>query len=329
MILATTARKNKKIEKTAYDTYASDSKIAVIMFEGKQFHLRSRYYPDLYDEYVARKEINIDFSGAKTAKDIEALYQNFIKRFKDFPTAAQIKIAAKEYNTAHKNEKDSFIIESISRAILRDLGRAGANPRVSDERYAEIVEYLKDVIHAAANGEDVSNMGEKRGLRKLLNKVTPNEPLSDTKHIFAMYTKQIPNIPSKQLLELLSYLPKTRMKGGAQGECKIVDDYADVFRRKSVENTKICDKKGTELMFMLFKDKIMTDGLRTFEVMAKQHMYKLEKEEQHFFAALAKAANRVKNEKQGLLRKRMANMYGPVDPVTRTIAKIKKDSGRK
>ena len=325
--MVTTARANKKIKGKAYDTSARDSKILVIMFEGEQFHLRSQYYPELYDEYISRKEIGVDFSGAKTAKDIDALHQQFTKKFKDFPTTAQITTAKKEYDMVHKNEQDSFVIEDLARSIMQDLSIAGANPRVSDERYDQIVEYLKDVIRAAADGKDVSKIGEKRAstVRKLLNKVTSNEPLYHTKHVCTQFINQIRNVPGKFIFELLSNLPEKRMTSYVIGNGGVSDDYYRIFQKKAQENMEICNKKYHELTVMLVKNKIRVDGLRTFDVMAKQHMHKLDKQEQHQAAELEKAVVRLKNQKQGLARKKMANMHGPIDPVARAISKIRKN----
>ena len=177
--MTTKTRKNREIKKVFSETSSSDSKILQI----KSFYIYSRYEPELYQEYITRKDIKVDFSSAKTPKDIKALYENFIKKFKDAPTKEQIDKAQKEYDLANKNMHDSFMIQNISRQITADLANVGSDKRISDERYANIIEYTKETIRALADGKNIDSVkeGNVSFVKRFLNKLIGDEPLRYTK----------------------------------------------------------------------------------------------------------------------------------------------------
>lgn len=323
--MVTQTRKSKGITKKAYDTYSSDSKIAVIQFAGYQFSLRSRWYPDLYQEYINRKDIPVDFSMVKTQQDMDALRIQFVKRYKDAPTQEQIDIAKQEFEIAYKNELDAFSLQSVAGAIIQDLASAGANSRISDARYKQIIEYIKDAVRAIADGKNINHIKESMpAMQRFLSKITfSNDTLSNFKHIVNEYSKSefnVYNIPKASILKLLESLPTERITSPSSGDGGPVKTYRDVIDKIARKNMQISDKKYSDLAILLFKNKIKTDGLRTFDVLAKQHMDKLKKKETQIF----KDASRAIEQKKGLAHQRVVRMYGPVDPVARSIAKGRK-----
>lgn len=324
--MATKLRKTKTVKKTAYDTSAGGFKVLAISFNNKIFHLYSQTYPDIYKRYVDRKDIHVNFSGVKSQKDIDTLRKGFIKRYKDAPTQEQIDQANKEYEIAEKNEIWSFRIQDAARSIVQDLVRAGSNKRISDERYKQIVKYVKDAVRAVANGKNINSVKESMPvLQRMISKFTyAGDTLENLKFYINQFKDQISDIPKDLWRGLIEVLPKKRLSSFQEDA---VNDYRSVFSKAAVKNTRIRSDKEEDLTIMLVENKIKEDAIRTFDVLAQQHIDKLKKKDSKLKAQIFKDVSAGIKHKKGLAHQKIVNMYGPVDPVARTVAKIRRNSG--
>lgn len=311
--MVTKTRKLSGKPKTAYDTSSSDSLIAVILYEGERFSLRSQWYPDLYNKYINRKNINIDFSGVKTQAGIEKLRRQFAERFADAPTPEQITSAKKANDIANKNKTNAFLIRDFARNITYDLADAGADPHISDERYLQIVDYIKSAVRALAEGKNINSIYETNlsPTRRFFNKVIGKDPLKNIKYMLneCGWGNHVANIPRESLLSLIASIPKERIQSRVLGYNGAIDKYMEYFNKMARKNMDIADKKNNTLTILLFKNKIRVDGMRTFDILAQQHMDKLKKEKNNRDAAVLKEAAKTINQQHVSTPQRKTPLY--------------------
>ena len=107
--MVTEARKNRNIKETAkdssyYEGYATmPSSLTRIENDGDFFEVRSTRQSELYERYLKRKEIDVDFSEARNLDDIARMRDEFAKRFENAPRHADITAAKEEYDAAEKS----------------------------------------------------------------------------------------------------------------------------------------------------------------------------------------------------------------------------------
>ena len=289
--------------------------IVYLHINGHTFSLYSRHNTDLYMRYINRKDINIDFSSAETVDDIQVLYDKFVKKFKNYPTIEQIEAAMKKYELALQNYDDAAFSELLAQYIALDLGGTDC----SDERYEQIVEYLKKVLEAFANGKDINNVKEKLSA---LKKLFYEDPLRSVKKFLNSYNLHYKISSNKIVLDVLKKLPKTRITDN--GYCKVALDYKKFFEENFSKTMKIEAKERDKVSILLFENKIAVDSLRTFKLLAGQRVYQLKKKKIKAKEKSFKNAKRKIDQKMGVAKKRLANINGQIDPVARSIAKIRR-----
>ena len=316
------------------------SSLTAIERDGDFFEVTSTRNSELYERYLKRKEIDVDFSGAENLDDIARMRDEFAKKFENTPSEADITAAKKEYDVARKKEFDGYDAENLAHCVLQDLHNAGSDKKISDERYQNIVQYAKNVLTAIADGKDVSKIEEPNlsGLKRFTSRITGKDSLKNTKEMINgmrtgkrllsselsdTYGEQ--NTTSKEvILSVLKRIPEERVTSWEEAHEKLMTPFENDISKNMHEATE----KYHELAAMLMKNKIQEAGLRTFDELAKQHMSKLEKDRSSKRKADFIKALRQTDIAKGTARQRVDKIHG-VDPVARSIAKIrKKDAER-
>lgn len=340
--MVTEARKKREIKKAAkdssyYEGYATmPSSLTRIEKDGDFFEVRSTRQSALYERYLKRKEIDVDFSEARNLDDIARMRDEFAKRFENAPRQADITAAKKEYDAAEKKQYDGFDAENLAHFVLRDLYNAGSDKKISDERYQNIVQYAKNVVTALADGKDISKIEEPNlsGLKRFTSRITGEDSLRNTKEMMngrrtgkRLLSSELKdtygekNTTSKEvILSVIERMPKERVTSWDE----IYEPFMTPFWNDTSKNMKESSEKYHKLASLLMEDKIKEDGLKTFDELARQHMAKLEKERLLARKEDIKAAIRDKNERVGLSKQRVAHINGSVDPLLRSVAKIRK-----
>ena len=346
--MVTEARKKRNIKETAKDSYyykaynTMPSSLTAIERDGDFFEVRSTSNSELYERYLKRKEIDVDFSGAGNLDDIARMRDECAKKFENAQRKADITATKKEYGVARKKQFDGYDAKNLAYHVLQDLHNAGSDKKISDERYQNIVQYAKNVLTAVADGKDVSKIEEPNlsGLKRFTSRITGEDSLKNTKKMINgmrtgkrllsselsdTYGEQ--NTTSKEvILSVLERMPEERVTSWDEA----YEKFMTPFENDNSKNMHEANEKYHKLGSMLMENKIKEDGLKTFDELAKQHMIQLEKDrilarKADFMEVLGHA-----DSAKGKARQRVANINGSVDPVARSIAKIrKKDAKRK
>lgn len=216
------------------------------------------------------------------------------------------------------------------------MHKAGSDKKISDERYQNIVQYAKNVVTALADGKDISKIEEPNlsGLKRFTSRITGEDSLRNTKEMMngrrtgkRLLSSELndtygeKNTTSKEvLLSVIERMPKERVTSWDE----IYEPFMTPFWNDTSKNMKETSEKYHELASLLMENKIKEDGLKTFDALARQHIAKLEKERLLARKEDIKAAIRDKDERVGLSKQRVAHINGPVDPLLRSAAKIRK-----
>lgn len=293
--MVTEARKKRNIKKTAKYSYyyegnnAESSPIVAIEKDGKFFEVKSTRYSEMYQRYLKRKKIDIDFSGAENLDDIVRMRDKFEKRFENAPRQADITAAKKEYYIAKKKEFDGYYAENLAYCVLQDLYNAGSDNNISDKRYQNIVQYAKNVVMAFAEGKDVNKIEEPKlsGFKRYISRIFSDDALKNTKKMInegpndkRLLSLELSNTYSEQntiskevILSVLERMPKERVTSWNG----IYEKFMTPFWNDTLKNMNEASEKYHNIGSMLMEIKIKEDGLKTFDELAKQHIGQIKK----------------------------------------------------
>ena len=291
--MVTKARQNR-VEQTAYDSSTwSGASITFTLQdaqvgEGHRSITFSRNsYPELYDRFVNRKNFEVDFSDARTPEDIEKLKQKILA---DAPTPSKEnydKLLA-DLNDTYKQEFQSYFATDIARAVTHDLADASGKG-VSDARYANIVEYAKNVLKSVGTKtplEDIKESG-RGGVQKMFDAFLEHDSLQRTKRAIAQLKENELFFDDKQAQkvfgEMAENVPSERIKSHVihLKDCDpVATQFMDIYEQKS----RLAKEKHAKCYHAFVEEfvrtKIHQDVSRTFDEKLKAYQAHLHAQKQ-------------------------------------------------
>lgn len=308
--MVTKKREHKKTKKTIF------AKSEQGYFPDMWLKIISIMHPKLYQKYQERKDIQVNFSTAKNTQDILKLRAQFEKKYIDTPSMEQIDIALQEYEASEKNEMQAILMKDCATEIINDLRTIESN-----KKYQQVIQLLNQNIQNLVNNQEIT---ASNASQQILNKITfKREPLLRFNRLIEHTSLGKRNIPRETILNLTKNLPETVFYSPTPKTGEAIEKYLKPFDQAVNKNRQQTDNKYHFMMLLLLRYKIKTDALRTFDLLAKHHLNKLNKQANKLKQQKLKQDNWNLNHKMGLAHQKIANALGPVDPVARSIAKIK------
>ncbi|MBO7556249.1 MAG: hypothetical protein J6T72_02495 [Alphaproteobacteria bacterium] len=192
----------------------------------------------LYRAFIGRKNINVDFSKVKKKEDAQKLKSRLLAKYPS-PTEAEYRKAAKDYDHAAMREHQATVMHEFAKQIVYDLADASA-AGVSDQRYANIVCYAKNLVAAVAEGKSIEDVKEpgRSVLEKIKDKVTGADSLKSAKNFVGVYAGDqsfTGNEPDKAIfIDMARDIPTKPIKSRAMGKDgdRVVNAFMDVCTKR-------------------------------------------------------------------------------------------------
>lgn len=238
----------------------------------------------LYRAFIGRKNIDVDFSKVKNKEDAQKLKSRFLAKYPS-PTEAEYRKAARDYDYAAMREHQATVMHEFAKQIVCDLANASATG-VSDQRYANIVCYAKNLVAAVAEGKSAESVKEpgRSVFERIKDKVTGADALDTAKDFVGVYAEDqsfTGNEADKAIfIDMARDIPTKPIKSRVMGEDgdKVANDFMKVCAKKVFSMRAAQNKAFASFAPIFVKREIARDVSDAFDEELRDYLAKRSKD---------------------------------------------------